>query len=115
MVLLIDVTSNGAIDGDCLSPGSVIPRRCPRDPVGSPRLWRGPAVAPVPHAAGREQLAAIGWDRAKGSDLDVERRAAGAAAGGGLCTAAAAADFASRFQKSMVSSLMPASVLTLSE
>ena len=48
-VLVLDVTSTGAIDVHRLGRGE------------------GQPVAPVPHRAGREQLAAIGWDRAKAS------------------------------------------------
>jgi hypothetical protein len=55
--------------GSCLGEpvGSAIPRRCPRVPVHHLGCGEGQPVAPVPHGAGREQLAAIGWDRAKGS------------------------------------------------
>jgi hypothetical protein len=128
-VLPFDETSTGAIDGDCLSPALRLAWRWANEERVSPWDRRsraavralllhqlgcgeGQPVAPVPHVSSSRPSAGTARREV---DLDVERREAGAAAGGGLCTAAAAADFASRFQKSMVSSLTPGSVLTLSE
>jgi hypothetical protein len=95
--------------------GSAIPRRCPRVPVHHLGCGEGQPFAPVLHGAGREQLAAIGWDREgklilTSSPVKLVPRLGVPVHGGSsgrLCQQG--------LQKSMVSSLTPASVLTLSE